>query len=216
MKTGVCISTVNEVETIGALVGALDAKGYHIYVVDASTDDTWRVANDAGATVNVLPAPLGIAKHLQLAWAMALRQDCDVIVQMDAGGSHDPEDAAKLVAALKRSHMVIGSRFCEGARYVGNPKRALLSRLAAKLCNLKMETTFTDWTSGYRAFTAAALRALLTRTYTAQMHAFQIEVLDWALRMHLEIAEAPITYTAGRSSFNPGVAREAVRVWGAL
>ena len=213
MKVGVCISTVNEVETIGPLVKALDEKGYHIYVVDASTDDTWRVANDAGATVNVLPAPLGISKQVRMAWEMALKQDCDVIVQMDAGGSHDPEDAPKLIRAIADADMVLGSRFCAGAQYLGNSQRAFLSRLATKLCNLKKGTHFTDWTSGYRAFTRDALAALVTRKYVAQMHGFQIEVLDWALTMQLRIVEVPIVYTAGRSSFNSRVAREAVKVW---
>lgn len=213
MKVGVCISTVNEVETIGALVSALRAWDYAVYVVDASEDDTWYVAKECGAIVNLLPEPQGIAEHLKKAWQMALDGRCDLIVQMDAGGSHDPNDLPKFLKALQKSDMVLGSRFCKGAHYAGNVQRAFMSQVAAQLCNFKRRTRFTDWTSGYRAFTAETLRTLSRCKYAARMHAFQIEVLDTARALRFDIAEVPITYTAGRSSFNQQVAKEAMMIY---
>lgn len=220
-----CLTTYNEAKSIGALVRVLCSHGLRVFVCDAnSQDDTWRIANDNGATVNVNQQRVPMAEGYRRAWAMALEAGCDPIVQLDAGGSHDPLDAVRLAQVLEglSVDLVIGSRFCVGARYVGNPTRAQLSRLAAALCNLKTGARFTDWTSGYRAFTRDALLALLWRddvtpwTYRAQKHGWQIEVLDHARRCKMEIAESPITYRAGRSSFDLAAAREAFQVWGRL
>ena len=71
----------------------------------------------------------------------------------------------------------------------------------------------TDWTSGYRVYSAKAAEYLLGCQYRAKMHGWQVEVLFNAIRGGLSISEAPITYTAGRSSFNRSVAGEALGVW---
>lgn len=214
MKTGVVISTVNEANTIGHLVQTLCALQMDVFVVDGNSEDkTWLYASNNGATVYVYDKPQGIREHLMQGWRMALKAGCDVIVQMDAGGSHDPLQIDDLIWATRFADVVIGSRFCEGGKYIGNPKRRFMSQLAAFAMNFKTKQSFTDWTSGYRAFRKGAVMQLLECSYFADMHAFQIEVLDWATLLGLAVAEIPITYTAGRSSFNRNVAREALDVW---
>jgi hypothetical protein len=89
----------------------------------------------------------------------------------------------------------------------------MLSRIASAMCNRKTGLGFTDWTSGYRTYTKEALSILLDQAYDAEMHGWQIEVLYHAWKSGLSISEVPITYRAGRSSFNLGVALEAFRVW---
>lgn len=196
MKIGVCITTYRE--SAGYLVMQLDKMGYSTYVVDAE---------ETGVR-------LGIGPCLLEAWRRAFSDKCGYILQMDAGNSHFVVDTPRLLNALKLgADMVIGSRFCKGASYIGNPKRATLSRIASAACNLKAHTSFTDWTSGFRGFKYDTLRRLYYFNYQAQMHGWQIEVLKNALRLDADIAEVPIMYHAGRSSFNRKVAFEALGVW---
>jgi len=214
MTIGVCITTHNEAWNIGALVEQLCHFAFRVYVVDAgSTDGTWRKASDAGANAVMAETRLPIADAMWMAWDRAIYDDCERIIQIDAGGSHDPREAIRLSSMLKRADVVIGSRFALGARYIGNPPRALLSRLATRMCNLKTGAKLTDWTSGYRAFTRDAILKLKECDYQAHMHGWQIEVLQAARRLEMKIVEVPITYRAGRSSFDSRIAREAYRVW---
>jgi dolichol-phosphate mannosyltransferase len=211
------ITTRNEESTIGPLVLALKPCYDVLVIDDASEDDTSYVALGAGASVKEHLLRTGIGPSLVEGWRWALRRGAESIVQLDAGGSHDPGEAGRLVSALQDFDMVIGSRFLPGSRYIGNRKRASLSRLAAGMCNNRqVKPRFTDWTSGYRAFRADALEALIAAQYATTMHSWQIEVLREAIRRGLRIGEAPITYHAGRSSFNRAIARDAVGVWRTL
>jgi len=229
MTTAAIITTRNEAATIGALVRALLPRYQVIVIDDASEDDTYNVALNAGAE-EWWPHPIrmGIGPSLMEGWRWALVRGANSVVQLDAGGSHDPAEAGALLERLTLEpvhhrrfstdfDMVIGSRFLPGSRYIGNRKRAFMSRLAAHMCNNRqVNPRFTDWTSGYRAFNRKALTALLEASYTTTMHSWQIEVLREAIRMDLRIGEVPITYRAGRSSFNRAIARDAVGVWRTL
>jgi len=220
MTTVAIITTRNEESTIGPLVLALKPRYDVLVIDDASEDDTYRVALNAGAA-EWWPHPIrmGIGPSLMEGWLWALKRGAESVVQLDAGGSHDPGEAPRLVSALQDFDMVIGSRFLPGSRYIGNRKRAALSRLAAAMCNNRqVKPRFTDWTSGYRAFTKDAIGVLLPWgfEYTTTMHSWQIEVLREAIRRKLTIGEVPITYRAGRSSFNRAIARDAVGVWRTL
>jgi len=219
-----CITAKNEAETIGPLIETLVKQElFPIVVNDGSTDGTGAIALDAGAAVLWHKPSRGIGPSLLAAWAVANRADAEMVVQLDAGGSHDPLQARRLLAALQHADVVIGSRFVPGGPYAsgllpgglywGNPTRERLSRLASRMCNLITGEHIADWTSGYRAFRREALEKLLQYEYRARMHGWQIEVLGNALREGLRIAEVPISYEAGRSSFNMGVAWEALGAW---
>jgi dolichol-phosphate mannosyltransferase len=147
-----------------------------------------------------------------LGWRHALEGGATRIVQIDAGGSHDPADIPTLLSST--ADLVVGSRFCPGGRHVGNPRRALLSRVAAGACSFAQTgARYADWTSGYRVLSARCARYLLSVPYRATMHGWQIETLARAGEAGFSIEERPITYTAGRSSLNRAVAWEAFLVW---
>ncbi len=226
-KVGLCVTTLNEAGTIGKLL--LNNVGLnHIYMVDAgSADVTCHEALLAQERYDLRlwfchhPDRIPIGEALVEAWRAALAE-CDVIAQMDAGGSHDPEDFSNLWHALDsdaaafadRPVVVIGSRFMPGASYEGrHGKRYWLSRLASAMMNAKTGQRLTDWTSGYRLFTRSALSYLVNHHYQATMHGWQIEVVLAALALGFEVREAPITYKPGRSSFSLDVAMEAFGVW---
>ena len=212
---GVCITTLNEADTIGDLVGRLRGMGYDVFIADGgSTDGTIGKACQAGAVVKRMGTtgrtPIGPC--LRDAWRMALQAGCTTIVQMDAGGSHQLEDLPVLLST--RADVVIGSRFVRGARYEGRFWRAILSEVAAVACNLVQSGPWVhDWTSGYRVYRAAAVRELLAHGYVASGHSFHLEALAYARRAGLTVAEVPITYRAGRSSFSWHSVNEAFLTW---
>lgn len=217
MTYAACITTYNEVETIAGLICQLRSENFAVYVADAgSTDDTADIAYLEGAEVLCLDHKLPIGPSMRAAWGAALDDDHHYIVQLDAGSSHDPMQAHQLTDALGRWHnanMVIGSRFIPGSVYQGGKAgRKRLSWLFAKFLNLRHGTNYSDWTSGYRAFSASLLKVLIDLPYQAKMHGWQIEVLRAAIRAEARIVETPIWYAAGRSSMNIRVALEALRV----
>jgi len=210
----VCITAKNEEETIGAIVSSLS--GYPVYVADdGSNDTTGGVARQAGAkTVVRHDEPHGIGPSLMELWRLALEDGCERIAQLDAGGSHLTSDLNRMLWHSHPASVVVGSRFLPGSFYMGRPFRRHMSRLAAAMCNLaQIGANHTDWTSGYRVFSAGAVEQLLKRRYFARMHAWQMEVLAWAGFLGMSIAEVPITYIAGESSFNLKCANEAFVVW---
>lgn len=221
------VTTLNEELSIGPLVSALRGQGLRVCVVDdASDDETPYCARHAGAHVIGHVLRRGIGPSLVEGWRWALGEGATRVVQLDAGGSHFAGQALDLLDGLgvarsgdrpqQGADLVIGSRFCAGARYEGNVRRMVLSRAAALACNVRYGHALTgvsDWTSGYRAFSAAALRKLARMEYRATMHGWQIEVLLAARWLGLSITERPITYRAGRSSFNRKIAKEAFGVW---
>ncbi len=212
-----CIAARNEEKTIGKLVLALREQGLPVIVVDdCSSDTTARHAEVAGARVVSLTTRGYIAGAPIEGWQTALAMGCDYVLQIDAGGSHDPEEAWRLLQYVEgdAADVVIGSRFLHDSHYHGNRKRRIASRLAARACNLvQRHAHWRDWTSGFRLYSRRAIAQLLSHPYPARMHAFQIETLAWAGADGLRITEVPITYTAGRSSFNWKAADEAHLVW---
>jgi len=216
MPTELAITTtVNEAGSIARLVNDLRRLGLAALVIDAgSIDGTAALAESAGAQVLRLPR-VPIRQALLFGWEMAIEGGYGHVVQIDAGGSHQTSDVERLLCAVHRCgrDLAVGSRFMPGAVYHGRPRRREMSRLAAAACRAKTGAYLTDWTSGFRAFRSGALRVLVGEAYRASMHGWQIEVLAHALRHNMTIGEAPITYRAGRSSFDWRVAREAVDVW---
>ncbi len=197
----VCIPARNEQASICQLVWQLKQRGYFPIVSDdASTDQTARLAEAAGAVVVRHTHPVGIAGATIDAWQAALVNGAGAIVQMDAGGSHSVSDIPGLVGLLEDHQVVIGSRFCDSGRYIGGSViRRTLSKMVTAYCNMRTGAHVTDWTSGMRSFRPEICRFLAVYPYKARMHSWQIEVLRESLHAFM-IGEVPITYTAGRSS----------------
>jgi len=210
----VCITAKDEAETIGPLVEQLLAGQHNVLVVDdGSRDDTGTLARRAGALEMRHGKSEGIGPSLMEAWSyVKRRQGAERIVQLDAGGSHDPADLAGLLAV--EADLVIGSRFVPGGQYHGRQWRAGCSRLASLVLNLSQRGPWIhDWSSGYRVFSRAAVERLLACRYTATMHGWQIEVLGRARQYGLSVAEAPISYRAGRSSLRWSTVHETILIW---
>lgn len=195
----IVIPTHNEEKTIIPLVTALRLKGHQVLVVDGgSVDNTVSSAMWADAIIDLYGTPNYRDQMLE-GWRAALRMGADRIVQMDAGGSHNPDDLDKLLAV--DADLVIGSRFMPGGSHKGNPIRSIQSRLAAFMLNFARHTHYTDWTSGYRVWKASALQKMNMEPHwwITHGHAWQIEVLFEAGERYISVKEAPIQYRASHS-----------------
>ena len=162
---------------------------------------------------------LGPAYLAGFAWA--LEHGYDVVVEMDADGSHRAQDLPALLARMDDADLVIGSRWVKGGTVVNWPlRREILSRGANLYVRLAIGLPIKDATAGFRAYRADLLRAMPLHDVASQGYGFQV---DMTLRAHhagARIAEVPITFVErehGVSKMSGGIIGEAlvsVARWG--
>ena len=197
-----------------------------IFVDDNSPDGTGALADSIAAqdtNVQVMHRQgkegLGAAYLAGFAWA--LDQDFDVVVEMDADGSHQPEQLPDLLTALRDADLVLGSRWVAGGGVVNWPKsREILSRGGNAYTRTMLGVPLRDATGGYRAFRASTLRALDLQEVASQGYCFQVDLAWRAVQRGMRVTEVPITFverTAGTSKMSQRIVVEAlwrVTVWG--
>jgi dolichol-phosphate mannosyltransferase len=197
-----------------------------LVVDDNSPDGTGDLADKLAETdrhVQVMhrteKAGLGRAYVAGFSWA--LEHGYDVIVEMDADGSHRPEDLPRLLAALDSADAVIGSRYVPGGTVVNWPKsREFLSRGANIYNRVLLGISIKDATAGFRVYRASTLRRLDLNNIESAGYCFQIDMTLRVLRAGLKLREVPITFVErerGASKMSSAVIREAffrVAQWG--
>lgn len=218
----VVIPTYNERETLRLLVQRLRSAAPQadaLVVDDASPDGTGQLAEqlaDGDEQVHVLhrarKAGLGPAYIAGFRWA--LDRSYDIVVEMDADGSHPPERLPALLAATAHADLVIGSRYVPGGRVVNWPKRrALLSKGANRYARVALGTAINDITAGYRAYRAAVLERLPLDRVESAGYCFQVDLAWRAAREGYRVREVPITFTErqyGQSKMSGNVVLEAM------
>lgn len=219
MPLAVVTPTYQEVDTVPQLIAQLRAvlPDVHVVVVDdGSPDGTAAAARAAGSEVLERPGKQGLASAYVLGLGHALAQGFDPIVQMDADLSHDPADVTRLIAALgprPAADLVLGSRYVTG----GGTRnwaagRRLLSRFGCAYAQACLGLPIRDLTGGFKAWSAAALRAVDLSTIESRGYAFQVETTARAVAAGLLVAEVPILFTerrAGASKMSREIALEA-------
>jgi dolichol-phosphate mannosyltransferase len=162
---------------------------------------------------------LGSAYLAGFAWA--LERGYDVVVEMDADGSHQPEQLPRLLERLRTADLVLGSRWVPGGEVVNWPlHRKLISRGGTTYARLALGVPIRDVTGGYRAFRASTLRALGLDEVASQGYCFQIDLAWRAVQRGLRVAEVPITFVErerGESKMSGSIVRESllrVSAWG--
>lgn len=203
----IIVPTFNERENLPLVVrGLLAHPGVSVLVVDDnSPDGTGAIADDlaqaSGGRVQVLHRTerRGLGRSYIDGITIAVRQPFDVIGQMDADLSHDPEHLPDLVAATERADVVIGSRYIAGGAIVNWPKRRrFLSRFANVYIRMVTRLSPRDCTSGYRCWRREALASLDLTRFTSDGYSFLVEMLFAASRAGCRIAEVPITFVERR------------------
>ncbi len=225
----VIIPTYNERDNIERITGRVReaVPSVDVLVVDdASPDGTGEVADALAAAddqIKVLHRAgkdgLGPAYIAGFRWAA--EHGYDVMVEMDADGSHQPEELPRLLSALRDADLVIGARYVPGGKVRNGPKRReALSRGANTYARLMLGIPLHDATAGYRAFRAATLEKIGQDGVDSRGYVFQIDLALRALREGLRVVEVPITFverTHGASKMNRDIMVEAmwrITQWG--
>ncbi|MGW5673134.1 polyprenol monophosphomannose synthase [Micromonospora sp. NPDC003776] len=225
----VVVPTYNEADNVSRIVARVRAAapGVDILVADDnSPDGTGEIADRLAVDdphVHVLHRQgkegLGAAYLAGFAWAR--QRGYDAVVEMDADGSHAPEDLPALLDAARDADVVIGSRWTRGARVVNWPwHRLLLSRGANLYTRLALGMPVSDATGGYRVYRSRALEAMGLDAVRSQGYAFQVELSRLAHRAGVRMVEVPITFVErehGDSKMSPLIVAEAlwrITTWG--
>jgi dolichol-phosphate mannosyltransferase len=218
----VIIPTYNERENIEAIIERLHASvtSAHVLVVDdASPDGTGRIADklaEANEWVHVLhragKAGLGAAYIAGFDWG--LREGFDVLVEMDADGSHAPEQLPLLLGALADADLVLGSRWVPGGAVVNWPRsREFISRGGNLYARLALGVQVRDITGGYRVFRREVLEGVDYAAVASQGYCFQVDLAWRALRAGYRVVEVPISFAdreRGESKMDGAIVREAL------
>lgn len=225
----VVIPTYNERDNLAPIVGRVQAvlPQVHLLVVDDnSPDGTGEVADKLAAgddRVHVLhrseKAGLGAAYVAGFRWGLA--RDYQVLVEMDADGSHAPEDLPRLLDALQDADLALGSRYVPGGRVVNWPwRREMLSRGGNVYSKLALGVRINDITGGFRAFRRPVLETLPLDSIASHGYCFQVDMAWRTVQAGFSVVEVPITFTEreiGESKMSGSIVREAflrVAEWG--
>jgi dolichol-phosphate mannosyltransferase len=198
----VVIPTYNERFNIGHLIAAVRMAGYRVLVVDdGSPDGTGDLVDEiagADSMVDVLhrTEKAGLGPAYAAGFAKAIEAGAEIVVEMDADFSHNPNDLPHLVHAIEQgADLAIGSRYVPGGATPDWPlHRRILSRGGNLYARLMLGMHIRDATAGFRAFRVPALEQIGFRDAQASGYAFQVEMAWRAERNHLEVVEVPVVF----------------------
>ncbi len=230
--TLVIIPTYNERENITLIIGRLHAAlpGVHVLVADdGSPDGTGAIADqlaadDTAGRIHVMHRTekngLGAAYIAGFHWG--LQRDYQVIVEMDADGSHAPEQLHRLLDKIDTgADVVAGSRYVPGGSVVNWPKRReFLSRGGNIYSRLALGVKIHDITGGFRAYRREVLETLDLDSIESHGYCFQVDMAWRAINAGFTMVEVPITFTErefGESKMDGNIVTEAltkVTAWG--
>jgi dolichol-phosphate mannosyltransferase len=223
------VPTYNEIDNLSDVVVRVRrcTPDVDILVVDdSSPDGTGELADRLAADdpqVRVLHRPdkQGLGAAYVAGFRAALDAGYDVIGEMDADGSHLPEQLPRLLAAVADADLVIGSRWVPGGSVVNWPwHRRALSRGGNLYTRLLLGIEVRDATAGFRLFRRETLERVDVERVQSLGYVFQVELVHRTLHAGLRVVEVPIEFVErvrGDSKMTPAVARESlVRItrWG--
>ncbi|GCD18896.1 dolichol-phosphate mannosyltransferase [Cellulomonas algicola] len=204
-----------------------------LVVDDGSPDGTGELAEkiaadeatspDATRSLAVLhrSGKLGLGTAYVAGFGWALARDYDLVVEMDADGSHRAQDLPRLLEATADADLVLGSRWVPGGSVVNWPAhRKVLSLGGNTYTRLVLGIPLRDATGGFRAYRADLLRSLPLGEVASQGYCFQVDMAWRAVRAGARVVEVPITFVereVGRSKMSRAIVLEAllnVTRWG--
>lgn len=193
-----------------------------LVVDDNSADGTGQVADQLAAEfpgrVRVLhragPRGLGAAYVEAFHFLDSEGSRSDFLVQMDADLSHDPRHLPAILARAAETDVVVGSRYVAGGTILNwRLRRRLLSRFANAYVRTLAGVGARDCTSGYRCWRRSAVARLPLDDIGSNGYAFLVEMIWYATRFGMTIAEEPIAFVErreGQSKMSWKVVRESV------
>lgn len=218
-KTLVVIPTYNEALNISDLIARLRATQLTLDILivdDNSPDGTGQIADDlCDERTFVLHRPgkggLGPAYLAGFKWGY--EQNYRHFVEMDADGSHQPEELQRLLDHSQNTDLILGTRWMEGGSVINWPaSRRLISRFGTSYASLALGFPYKDLTSGYRVLSRELIVDILSAEITTVGYGFQIEIVRIARANQRTIREVPITFierVAGKSKMSKRIVFEA-------
>lgn len=199
----VIIPTYDELENLPLILGRIRAAVPQVDVLvadDSSPDGTGDLADALAAEDPQLyvlhragKEGLGAAYLAGFAWG--LERGYDVLVEMDADGSHSPEQLPSLLAALADADLVLGSRWVPGGSVVNWPtSRKILSRGGNLWTRISLGIPLHDATGGYRVFRRQTLLGLGLADVASAGYCFQVDLAWRAIKAGFRVVEVPITF----------------------
>jgi dolichol-phosphate mannosyltransferase len=222
MKTLVLIPTYNERENLPLLVAdVLAVPGTEVLVIDdQSPDGTGQLAEELAVRhqgrVHVMhrTGRRGLGVSYLDGFRHAVASDADLVVQMDADRSHDPQYLPAMIAATASADLVVGSRYMHGISVVNWPlRRIILSSFANMYIRFVTGLGINDCTTGYRCWRREALARLPLDGILSEGYSFVVEVTFLAAVRGLRIAESPIIFIErreGASKLSSGILLESL------
>lgn len=223
------VPTYNEADNLAWIVGRLRSAvpGVDVLVVDdGSPDGTGAIADALAADdpqVHVVhrTAKAGLGAAYLHGFAVALERGYDVVGEMDADGSHQPEQLPAMLAALEHADLVIGSRWVPGGSVVNWPlTRKALSVGGNLYARAALGLRVRDVTAGFRLFRRTTLEAIDLGSVESSGYCFQTDLAWRTAQAGLRIVEVPIEFVErvrGESKMDRAVATESLRritAWG--
>lgn len=223
----VIIPTFNERENVTRIIEAVLARDASLDVLivdDASPDGTGQIADGVAAEnprVHVLhrAGKLGLGTAYIAGFRWALERDYDLIFEMDADFSHNPDRLPKFLEAIRSADLVLGSRYQDGHVNVVNwpMSRLFLSYAANVYARAVTGLPIFDSTGGFKCFRRKVLETIDLNAIHSNGYAFQIEMTFRAWKAGFRVVEIPIVFvdrTTGESKMSKRIVREAVwMVW---
>jgi dolichol-phosphate mannosyltransferase len=225
----IVIPTYNERDNLEWIVGRVRAavpEADVLVVDDGSPDGTGKVADEMAAAdpqVDVVhrTEKAGLGAAYLHGFAVALERGYDVIGEMDADGSHQPEQLPQLLDALHRADLVIGSRWVRGGSVVNWPlSRKALSVGGNLYTRMLLGVPVRDVTAGYRLFRRSTLETIDLSNVQSAGYVFQTDLAWRTVQAGLRIVEVPIEFVErvrGESKMSRDVATESLQritAWG--
>jgi dolichol-phosphate mannosyltransferase len=217
------VPTYNEAENLAWIVGRVRAAQPELDVLvvdDGSPDGTGRIADELAAAdshVKVVhrTQKAGLGAAYRAGFRVALDAGYDVIGEMDADGSHQPEQLDRLLGAIRTADLVIGSRWVPGGSIVNWPKsREALSRGGNLYVRLLLGIHVRDATAGFRLFRRATLEKIDIDSVHSTGYVFQTDMAYRTLQAGLKVVEVPIEFIErerGDSKMSRDVAVESLK-----
>ena len=227
LKTLVIIPTYNEALNITDVISRLRATRHDVDILivdDNSPDGTGDIADSlADERTFVLhrkeKGGLGPAYLAGFQWGY--EAGYNQFIEMDADGSHQPEEISRLLDSGLENDLVIGTRWMPGGAVMNWPlQRRLISKLGTKYASMTLGLKYRDLTSGYRRLSRSLIEDIFRSDITTLGYGFQIEIVRVAAKNHKLIAEVPITFIeriAGNSKMSKKIVLEAwvkTTLWG--
>jgi dolichol-phosphate mannosyltransferase len=223
----VIVPTYNERFNVARMIPAILAQDPSLDVLivdDGSPDGTGAIVDAIAATnprVHVIhrASKLGLGTAYIAGFRWALERKYDLVFEMDADFSHNPERLPEFLEAIKEADVVLGSRYQDGHVNVVNwPMSRLFLSYAANIYARGITgLPIFDATGGFKCFRRNVLESIDLNSVKSNGYAFQIEMSYRAWKRGFRLVEIPIIFvdrTEGVSKMSKKIVREAVwMVW---